>query len=90
MKNFLTPMAILCLSFGSVVAKDYDIRKVRWGMTVNEVVASETWGYEESRLDGDKYRIQYFGKLLGKPTTLNYVFDGNADNGLLLIWATRN
>ena len=62
--------------FGAVSAEnEFDVRKVRWGMTVDEVKASESWKFVKENTE-DEYVLSYEGILLEKPVILDYRFVG--------------
>ena len=78
MTRILTLLFVLGVFFGTAIGEQFDVRKVRWGMSVDEVKASEKWGDPKSELrDDGLYEIMYKGKMLGESVMLGYVFDGD-------------
>ena len=85
MKKCTFFISLLAVVAGSAIAEKFDIRKVRWGMSPNEVVASETWEYRESVLDEKRgiYRITYHGQMLRVKCALIYYFTESSSSGEL-------
>ncbi len=78
MTRILTLLFVLGVFFGTAFGEQFDVRKVRWGMSVDKVKASEKWGDPKSELrDDGLYEIMYKGKMLGESVMLGYVFDGD-------------
>lgn len=85
---------LICLVFfvawgQSVAEEPFVIRKVRWGMSPNEVVKSEKsdkWEYKSSELDEKKgvYRIVYHGHMLDVKSALVYYFTSSDSTGELI------
>lgn len=67
---FVLSMALLLKGLSSAWAEEFDLRSVRWGMSQDEVRASESLSPKEAHKDG----LVYFTKLGDMDTVLAYLF----------------
>ena len=81
-------MRVLCIGIiltfavsSLLMGEEFDVRKVRWGMTTKQVLRAESWKVVESRPifdymnpENDVYRITCKGELLRKECNLMYDF----------------
>ena len=75
MKKILMAVLILVFVASICFAEDYDFRKTRWGMSREEVKATETWElYEDSYGETDEEVIRFRGSIADLECTLSYEF----------------
>lgn len=79
---FLMAVLLLCPAVLAQADGDYVFRKVKWGMSLEEVKASEEQQKDSQLIKGDSYELKYRMKIYGSEAQVTY-FDLN--KGLELV-----